>query len=95
MKRILLDTDIILDLLLDRDPYAEDAAKLWQANETGRIEGHISAITPVNLYYIARKLKGEALARQGVAEVLMALKVCPIDVFSPADFLKQLVLNDQ
>jgi predicted nucleic acid-binding protein len=30
--RVLFDTNIILDLFLDRTPFADDAAELWQAN---------------------------------------------------------------
>lgn len=33
MKQILLDTDVILDLFLDREPFAEDAAVLWNVHE--------------------------------------------------------------
>jgi len=48
--RVLLDTNVVLDFLLDRPPFAEAAAYLWQANEEGRIEAHISVITPVNVF---------------------------------------------
>jgi predicted nucleic acid-binding protein len=48
--RVLFDTNIILDLFLDRVPFADDAAVLWQANAEGRLEGFVSTITPVNLF---------------------------------------------
>lgn len=79
MKRVLLDTNIILDLFLDRAPFSVHAAALWQANEDGHFEGYVSAITPVNLFYIARKFKGVTTARQAVAEILAACQVCPLD----------------
>ena len=78
--RALLDTDVILDLLLDRAGFAEAAAALWEAGEQARLEGYISALTPVNVYYIARKLKGADTARQAVAELLAAWRVCLLDV---------------
>jgi predicted nucleic acid-binding protein len=77
--RVLLDTNILLDLFLDRDPFADDAAALWQAHAEGRITGYVSAITPVNLYYIARRLRNRDVARQAVTELLAALPVCPLD----------------
>ena len=77
--RVLLDTDVVLDLLLDRPGFAEHAAAVWEANEQGRVEAYISAITPVNVFYIARKLKGAEKARQAVIELLAALRVCPLD----------------
>ena len=62
-----------LDFLLDRAPLADAAAALWQANDDGRIEAYVSVITPVNVFYIARKLKGAATARQLVESLLAAV----------------------
>jgi predicted nucleic acid-binding protein len=56
--RVLLDTNVVLDYLLDREPFAEAAAGVWEAHRQRRIEAFISAITPINIFYIARKLKG-------------------------------------
>lgn len=78
--RVLLDTDVVLDLYLDREPFAEQAEKIWQANERGVFAGYVAAITPVNLFYIARKLRGAATARQAVTALLAALRVCPVDL---------------
>jgi predicted nucleic acid-binding protein len=77
--RVLFDTNIILDLFLDRTPFADDAAELWQANVDGRLEGFVSAITPVNLFYVARRLKDRPTAFQAVSEVLAAVSVCQVD----------------
>lgn len=37
MKQVLLDTDVILDLYLDREPFAEAEAALWAAHEAGHL----------------------------------------------------------
>lgn len=50
--RVLLDTDVILDLLLDRAPFADAAAALWLAHEREQLNAYIAAITPINLFYI-------------------------------------------
>ncbi len=77
--RALLDTDVVLDLLLDREPFADVSAALWELNAAGQFEGWISALTPVNVYYIARKLKGATVARQAVTDLLAAFRVCALD----------------
>jgi len=77
--RVLFDTNIILDLLLDREPFAEHAAELWCANADGRIEGFVSVITPINLFYIARRLRDHTTAFRAVQELLAAFAVCPLD----------------
>ncbi|MFP4396014.1 MAG: type II toxin-antitoxin system VapC family toxin [Anaerolineales bacterium] len=77
--RVLFDTNIILDLFLDRDPFADHAAALWRANTEGRLNGFVSVITPVNLFYIGCRLQDRATAFQAVKEVLAVLSVCYAD----------------
>jgi predicted nucleic acid-binding protein len=80
MTRALIDTDVILDLPLDRPGFADHAAALWEAGEQGRFDAYISVITPVNVFYIARKLKGAEDARYAVGVLLSALRVCNLDL---------------
>lgn len=47
--------------------------------DDGRIDAYVSVITPVNVFYIARKLKGAARARQLVESLLIACRVCGPD----------------
>ena len=75
MMRVLLDTDVVLDGLMRRQPFAADARRLWQACADGRLEGWISAATTVNVFYIARKQKGLDQARQYIGELLVAFLV--------------------
>jgi predicted nucleic acid-binding protein len=77
--RALIDTDVVLDLLLKRPPFFADAFVLWQAADQGRFERYVAAITPINVFYIARKSNGAALARQVVAELLAVVRVAPVD----------------
>lgn len=77
--RVLLDTNVILDLFLDRAPFADVAATLWLAHEREQLTAYVAAITPINLFYIARKLRDEETARKAVIELLAALYVCAID----------------
>jgi len=66
--RVLLDTNIVLDVLLKREPWAADARAIWQANDQGRITGHILASVLTDIFYIARKQAGieAAQLRQSV-----------------------------
>jgi predicted nucleic acid-binding protein len=77
--KALLDTNVILDFVLLRRPFADDATALWVANEQGRYEAYISAITPVNLIYVAGKEIGRALAQDAVGELLSRIRICAID----------------
>lgn len=54
-RRVLIDTDIILDLLLERQPFFPAATRLFVAFQEGRLEGHVSSLAFSNLFYILRK----------------------------------------
>lgn len=79
MIRALLDTDVILDLVLDRDPFAGDAADLWLAHEQHRFEAYLAPITPINVFYIVRKIKGVVIAREAVDILVTTLHICFTD----------------
>jgi len=62
--KLLIDTNVILDVLADREPYAEESAAVWKYCETGEYEGYISTLTFANLIYIMRKqLKHNDISR--------------------------------
>ncbi len=77
--RVLLDTNVVLDLLLDRDGFVEDATVIWEANARGEIEAFIAAITPINVFFITCKSKGLDAARRHVEQLLASLQVCPLN----------------
>jgi putative PIN family toxin of toxin-antitoxin system len=78
--RVLVDTNIILDDFLEREPFVEDATALMEAIESERIVGYVTATTLTNIFYIARRqTRSIELARQAVSETLMLMEVCLVD----------------
>jgi predicted nucleic acid-binding protein len=61
--RILLDTNVILDVLLDREPWVPDAAQVWRMCSDGRLTGFVCASSMTNIFYIARRLTDLTRAR--------------------------------
>ncbi|NCP22402.1 MAG: DNA-binding protein [Flavobacteriales bacterium CG_4_8_14_3_um_filter_35_10] len=55
MTRILIDTDIILDFFFDREPFAENAAKILSLCESKEIKGFITPVIISNVYYLLRQ----------------------------------------
>lgn len=55
MKNIFVDTNIIIDVLANRQPFSESAAKLFDLAEKGKINLMISALSYSNIYYIIKK----------------------------------------
>jgi len=74
--RVLFDTNIILDVLLDRKPWVEEASALWQARDEGRIIGYVVASVLTDIFYIARHLTDRETARTAVR---ICLEICPVD----------------
>ncbi len=68
-------------MLLDRKEFLPASGDVWVANEQGKCEGFISAITPINVYYIARRFKKDnKTARQLVSAVLDEFQVCTVSL---------------
>ncbi len=67
--RLLIDGNIILDVLQNRQPHIEDSSKAWRLCETSQAEGYVSVLTFSNLVYIMRK----ELTPEKILEVLKSL----------------------
>jgi predicted nucleic acid-binding protein len=79
MTRILLDTNIVLDVLLDRRAHAEASTRVWAAVENGRAEGVLSAHAVTTIHYLVQKELGTTHAKRLVSAVLRVLKVAAVD----------------
>jgi len=55
MKRVLIDTDVILDFFFDRKPFSDHAAKVLSLCESREIKGFITSVIISNVYYILRQ----------------------------------------
>lgn len=78
--RVLIDTNIVLDFLLWREPFLQDAERLFQAINTGQVIGYVTATTLTDIFYISRKqTRRIEQARQAVSETLTVMAICPID----------------
>jgi predicted nucleic acid-binding protein len=56
----LIDTNVILDIALERQPFVEQAVQLLKAAQQANIILYMTATTITDLYYIARREKGHA-----------------------------------
>ncbi|WP_009633593.1 type II toxin-antitoxin system VapC family toxin [Synechocystis sp. PCC 7509] len=77
--RVLIDTNIVLDFLQEREPFVENATRLFELFDTGQIEGFIAATTITNIYYIVCKTAGAVVASDAIAQILADLNICPVD----------------
>ncbi len=77
--KILFDTNVVLDVLLKREPHAATAVRLVAAVEQGIITGYLSATTITTIFYLATKTVGAAQARQDIRRLLTLFMVAPVN----------------
>lgn len=79
MRRVLVDGEILLDILLDRGVFAEEASKIWQLIESQQIEAYVTPTTLSKIFEIGRESEGVEIAWQAVSQFQEIMKVCPVD----------------
>jgi predicted nucleic acid-binding protein len=79
MIRVLLDTNIVLDVLLNRMPWQAEAERVLQEVQTGHVSCAVSSLTIANVFYIGRRQVGVVRARQIVRLCLAAFEILAIN----------------
>ena len=78
-KRLLVDTNVLLDVLLDRQPHAAASLAVFAAVENGKAEGLLAGHAVTTVHYLLSRQLGEASARQSVLTLLKLFGVAAID----------------
>ena len=78
MKRLLLDLNVILDVVLDRAG-GPIAAQVWAALERGRGRGYVPAHGLTTVFYIVSRAQGRAFARRATEAMMQVFEVAPVD----------------
>lgn len=79
MTCVLVDANVILDVLLDRQPHVRASAALWAAIEHRRGTGMIAAHAVTTIHYLIRKERGARFARRSVSALLRVFGVAPVN----------------
>jgi len=87
--KLLLDINVLLDVVLKRDPWAESAASLLTRVERGDVEGYVSGHTLTTVHYVVSRATDRHSAAAAVTDLLRILEVVPIE---KVDFSQALVL---
>ena len=90
MRKVRADTNIIIDLLAKREPFYNDAAKLFSLADKKQIEISTSALTFVNTHYILLKENPPTVSREILRKFKILTSVLPLD-----DKIIDLALNDR
>ena len=90
MKKLLLDTNIIIDLLAKREPFYKDAARLFSLGDRKQIQLGVSSLTIANTNYVLLKYNNAAKVKSILGKFKLLVYVLPLD-----DKIISLALNDE
>ena len=83
--KILLDTNIVLDLLLQRKPFCDDAKTIFELIESNKISGYLCATSITTIYYLISKSTDRLKADEIIENLL--------ELFNIADVNKNILLK--
>jgi predicted nucleic acid-binding protein len=89
MSKLLIDTNVVLDLLSKREPFYDSVAKLFSLADKNKLKLSISSLTFANTNYVLTRLKSAIESR----EILRRFRVL-VQVLSLDDKIIDLALND-
>ncbi|MDA8414695.1 MAG: PIN domain-containing protein [Desulfobacteraceae bacterium] len=75
--KVLFDTNVVLDLLMDRMPFADAAVRLFSLVEDGSVVGYLCGTTVTTVFYLAAKAIGTAQARAEIGKLLNLFEIAP------------------
>ena len=77
--KILFDTNVVLDVMLDREPFAEPAGKLMSFVESGKISGLLCATTVTTIHYLSAKVLGSAKAQNQIKALILLFEIAAVN----------------
>ena len=77
--KVLVDTNVVLDVLLDRRPFSLPAAALLSLVEKRKFEAALGATTLTTIHYLLRKAGGKKMADEAVEKLLAVFEIAGVD----------------
>ncbi len=79
MKYFFIDTNILFDFLLAREPHATLAARLLSLSQEKKCGLYVSVISFNNLYYVLKKISSHSKAMSSIAGLSVYLRIVDFD----------------
>ena len=76
---ILFDTNVVLDVLLDRKPFSAPASVIFSLVEAGEFIGFLGATTVTTIFYLATKVVGKKQAEEEISKLLSIFAIAPVN----------------
>ena len=77
--KILVNTDVVLNVLLDRRPYSADSAHVFRLIEEGLVSAMLCAATITTLDYLLTQSLSRRDARQYLVKLMRLFEIAPVN----------------
>lgn len=77
--KVLIDTDVILDFLYEREGYYTNAVNIFTLIENKKFKAYVSSLIIWNLFYLLSKYLGSKEARKKIKAFRSIINIIPID----------------
>jgi len=77
--KVLLDVNVVLDVVLQRQEWLAEAQAIWDGAEAGTLECCLPSSSVTDIFYITRRIVGREKAREIVITCLRGLTILPVD----------------
>lgn len=90
MENVFIDTDVIIDFLIDRKPFSTEAAELFSLIDQKKIKGCVSSLSFSNLYYVLRKFSTHKRIINSLQELSELVDILKVD----SEIIKSALFSD-
>lgn len=77
--KALFDTNVILDVLLDREPFSEHASYLMSKVERSEINGFVCATTVTTIHYLLSKYLDKEKSKKSITSIIALFEVASVN----------------
>ena len=86
--KIFVDTDVIIDFLIDRQPHAISSSQIFELQENKIVELFTSSLSINNVHYIIKRVTGDKKARKIILDLLQFIEVLDVTKIDITNGLK-------
>ncbi|MCA6423697.1 MAG: PIN domain-containing protein [Flavobacterium sp.] len=80
MKNIFLDTNVLMDILANRQPFYKSSSKIYKLGLGEKVNFFTSSNTISTLYYLLKKFTSEENIRQSLEEIINVVSIISVDI---------------
>ena len=80
MKKVFVDTNILVDLIADRKPFSKFAIEIFQLSESNKIQLYTSSHSIATTYYLLKKHVADKILRETILGLFEYLTIIPVNI---------------